>query len=112
MVTGRHAGEVAADALARGDGSTARLGEYEARWRAEIGEELADAVRIQRRLFADPALADAVIRAAALDTRLCRLFALVALGEARLRGHRLEMAGRFLLARLRMRLRRRRGPRP
>ena len=84
----------------------------EARWRAEIGEELADAVRIQRRLFADPALADAVIRAAALDTRLCRLFALVALGEARLRGHRLEMAGRFLLARLRMRLRRRRGLRP
>ncbi|HEX6210440.1 MAG TPA: NAD(P)/FAD-dependent oxidoreductase [Methylomirabilota bacterium] len=112
MVTGRHAGEVAADALARGDGSAARLGEYEARWRAEIGEELADAVRIQRRLFADPALADAVIRVAALDTRLCRLFALVALGEARLRGHRLEIAGRFLLARLRMRLRRWRGPRP
>ena len=104
MVTGRHAGEVAADAVAAGDGSAARLGEYEARWRAEIGDELSDSVRIQRRLFANPALADAVIRAAALDPRLCRLFALVALGEASLRRHRLEMAWRFLLARLRARV--------
>jgi geranylgeranyl reductase family protein len=106
MVSGQHAGEVAADALARGDGSAARLAAYEARWRAEIGEELVDAVRIQRRLFASPALADALIGAAALDGRLCRLFALVALGEARLRAHRLEMTWRFLLARLRTRLRR------
>jgi flavin-dependent dehydrogenase len=105
MVTGRHAGETAAEALAAGDLSTARLAAYEARWRAEIGEELADSLRIQRRLFASPALADAVITAAALDARLCRLFALVALGEASLRRHRLEMAGRFLLARLRRRWR-------
>ncbi len=105
MVTGRHAGEVAAAAIAVGDGSAARLGEYEARWRAEIGDELADSVRIQRRLFGNPALADAVIRAAALDARLCRLFALVALGEASLRRHRLEMTWRFLLARLRARMR-------
>jgi geranylgeranyl reductase family protein len=111
MVTGRHAGEVAADAVTRGDGSAARLEEYEARWRAEIGDELADSVRIQRRLFGNPALADAVIRAAALDGRLCRLFALVALGEASLRRHRLEMTWRFLLARLRGRLRRPRRPR-
>jgi geranylgeranyl reductase family protein len=107
MVTGRHAGEVAAEAVTRGDGSAARLAEYEARWQAEIGDELADSVRIQRRLFGNPALADAVIRAAALDARLCRLFALVALGEASLRRHRLEMTWRFLLARLRGRLRRR-----
>jgi geranylgeranyl reductase family protein len=106
MVTGRHAGEVAADAVTRGDCSAARLAEYDARWRAEIGAELADSVRIQRRLFTNPALADAVIRAAALDARLCRLFALVALGEASLRRHRLEMAWRFLLARVRTRWRR------
>jgi geranylgeranyl reductase family protein len=106
MVTGRHAGEVAADVVASGDGSAARLADYEARWRAEIGDELADSVRIQRRLFANPALADAIIRAAALDARLCRLFALVALGEASLRRHRLEMAGRFFIARLRGRWRR------
>ena len=103
MVTGRHAGEVAADVVASGDGSATRLADYEARWRAEIGDELADSVRIQRRLFANPWLADAIIRAAALDARLCRLFALVALGEASLRRHRLEMAWRFFLARLRSR---------
>jgi geranylgeranyl reductase family protein len=106
MVTGRHAGEVAADAVRAGDGSAARLAGYETRWRTEIGDELADSVRIQRRLFANPALADAVIRAAALDARLCRLFALVALGEASLRRHRLEMAWRFFLARVRSRWRR------
>lgn len=106
MVTGRHAGEVAADAVAAGDASAGRLAAYEARWRAEIGDELVDSVRIQRRLFANPGLADAVIRAAALDARLCRLFALVALGEASLRRHRRELAWRFLLAQLRARWRR------
>jgi len=119
MVTGRHAGEVAAAAIASGDGSAARLGEYERRWREEIGDELADSVRIQRRLFNNPALADAVIRAAGLDARLCRLFALVALGEASVRRHRFEMAWRFFAARIRGRWlgsRRQRaqpfGPRP
>jgi hypothetical protein len=76
-------------------------------WGAEIGEELMDSVRIQRRLFANPALADAIIRAAAADARLCRLFALVALGETSLRRHRLEMARRFFVARLRLWWRRR-----
>jgi len=101
MVTGRHAGEVAADALLAGDTRAARLQAYERRWRAEIGDELADSVRIQRRLFNDPALADSIIRAAALDARLCQLFALVALGEASLRRHRLEMAWRFFLVKVR-----------
>jgi geranylgeranyl reductase family protein len=101
MVTGRHAGEVAAAALTEGDTSAERLAEYQRRWRAEIGDELADSVRIQRRLFHDPALADAIIRAAALDARLRQLFALVALGEASLRRHRLEMAWRFFVARAR-----------
>ena len=106
MVTGEHAGTTAAEALAAGDVSVGSLAAYERRWRAEVGEELADAVRVQRRLFADPALADTIIRAAALDTRLCRLFALVALGEASLRRHRFELTWRFLRARLRMFLRR------
>lgn len=110
MVTGRLAGEAAADALTAGDTSAAALAGYERRWRAEIGDELADALRIQRRLFTSPALADAIIRAAALDARLCRLFALVALGEASLGRHRLEIAVRFLVATLRARWRRPRHP--
>jgi flavin-dependent dehydrogenase len=106
MVTGEHAGTTAADALTAGDASAGSLAAYERRWRAEVGDELADAVRIQRRLFADPSLADTIIRAAALDEKLCRLFALVALGEASLRRHRFELSWRFLRARLRMLVRR------
>ena len=106
MVTGEHAGTTAGEALAAGDASAERLAAYERRWRAEVGDELADAVRIQRRLFADPSLADTIIRAAALDARLCRLFALVALGEASLRRHRFELTWRFVLARLKMLVRR------
>src|SRR2546422_4846745 len=75
MVTGQLAAETAADALARGRCGAAALASYEARWRREIGRELADSLRIQRRLFARPALVDTVIRAAAADRRLCRLLA-------------------------------------
>lgn len=106
MVTGEHAGTTAAEALARSDLSVTALAAYEARWRAEIGHELIDSVRIQRRLFSDPTLADRVIRAASVDGKLCRLFAAVALGEEDLRRHRLEMAWRFAVASLRLRLRR------
>lgn len=106
MVTGEHAGSAAAEALARGDLSAAALAGYERRWREEIGHELIDSVRIQRRLFSDPALADRVIRAAAVDRKLCRLFAAVALGEEDLRRRRLEIAWRFAVASLRLRLRR------
>jgi geranylgeranyl reductase family protein len=105
MVSGEHAGHAVADALAAGDVSAAGLARYEARWRTEIGEELADSVRIQRRLFRSPRLADRVIRAAARDPRLSRLFARVALGDAPLRRHRWEMAWRLLLAPLRPRRR-------
>jgi geranylgeranyl reductase family protein len=98
MVTGQLAGEAAADALAAGDVSAARLAAYQVAWQREIGEELADSVRIQRRLFAHPRLVDRIIRAAAADRRLARLFAAVALGEDSLRRRRLELATRFLLA--------------
>src|SRR5947208_422781 len=101
MVTGQLAGQTAADAGEAGQGGAAGLASYEARWRREIGRELADSLRIQRRLFARPALVDTVIRAAAADRRLCRLLARVALGEEDLRTRKLELALRFLLARFR-----------
>jgi geranylgeranyl reductase family protein len=103
MVTGEHAGRTAAEAVAAGNFDAPALAAYERRWRAEIGEELRDSVRIQRRLFADPALADAIIRAAAWDPKLCRLFARVALGDESLRRRKLELAWRFLLAKVRAR---------
>jgi geranylgeranyl reductase family protein len=101
MVTGQLAGETAARAVATGQTSERALGAYETAWQREIGAELADSVRIQRRLFANPRLVDRVIAAAARDPKLCRLFAKVALGEESLRRRRLEMAARFLLAPLR-----------
>jgi geranylgeranyl reductase family protein len=105
MVTGQLAGDTAAEALAAGDVSARRLARYQVAWQREIGEELADSLRIQRRLFAHPRLVDRVIRAAAADPVLCRLFAAVALGEEPLRRRKLEMAARFLVALAR-------GPRP
>jgi len=104
MVTGEHAGLTLAEALKDGDLSAGRLSAYETRWQREIGEELSDAVRIQRRIFANPALVDSIIRAAAADARLCRLLARVALGEESLRRRKLEMTWRFLMAALRGRL--------
>jgi geranylgeranyl reductase family protein len=101
MVTGQLAGQTAADALAQGRCGATALAAYEARWRREIGRELTDSLRIQRRLFARPALVDTVIRAAATDRRLCRLLARIALGEEDLRTRKLELALRFLLARFR-----------
>jgi flavin-dependent dehydrogenase len=109
MDTGQLAGEVAAQALAEDDVSAARLARYQVAWQREIGEELTDSLRIQRRLFARPGLVDRVIRAAAADPALCRLFAAVALGEESLRRRKLEMAARLLLALARPR-RRRPGP--
>jgi geranylgeranyl reductase family protein len=112
MVTGQLAGEIAARAITADDVCAARLAEYQVAWRREIGEELADSLRIQRRLFAHPRLVDRVIRAAASDPTLCRLFAAVALGEESLRRRRLEIGVRFLLALVRPRRRPDQMPRP
>jgi geranylgeranyl reductase family protein len=101
MVAGEHAGTALAEALATGDLSAAGLGRYEAGWRAEIGEELADSVRIQRRLLRSPRMADRLIRAAARDPTLSRLLARVALGDDSLRRRRWEIAWRVLLASVR-----------
>jgi geranylgeranyl reductase family protein len=103
MVTGQLAGDAAARALAEGDASAARLAAYQVAWQREIGEELTDSLRIQRRLFAHPRLVDRVIRTAAADRELCRLFAAVALGEESLRRRKLAIALRFVLALMRPR---------
>jgi geranylgeranyl reductase family protein len=103
MVTGQLAGDAAARALVEGDVSAARLAAYQVAWQREIGEELTDSLRIQRRLFAHPRLVDRVIRTADADRELCRLFAAVALGEESLRQRKLAIAARFLLATLRPR---------
>ena len=106
MVTGQLAGQAAAHALTAGDVSAARLAGYQVAWQRDIGEELADSLRIQRRLFYHPWLVDHVIRAAAADPTLAWLFAAVALGEESYRRRKLAMAARFLVALARPRRRR------
>jgi geranylgeranyl reductase family protein len=103
MVTGQLAGDAAASALAEGDVSAARLAAYQVAWQREIGEELTDSLRIQRRLFTHPRLVDRIIRTAAADLELCRLFAAVALGEESLRRRKWAIAARFVLAMVRPR---------
>jgi geranylgeranyl reductase family protein len=105
MVTGQLAGEAAAEAIRAGDCSEFAMARYQVRWEQEIGEELRDSVRIQRRLFGAPDRADRIIRAASVDPKLCRLLAAVALGEEPLAAHRGELAWRFAVASLRARLR-------
>lgn len=109
MVTGELAGETAARAVRLGDTSARMLARYERRWRREIGGELADSIRIQRRLFNDRRLVDRIIRAAAEDPRLCHLFASVATGQQTFRRLALEIGARVAAIALRHRLR---GGRP
>ena len=102
MVTGEHAGTTAGEALAAGDTGGA-VGRLRASLAAEVGDDWptrAHPASARRSL-----LADTIIRAAALDPRLCRLFALVALGRS-LRRHRFELTWRFVVARLKMLVRR------
>ena len=61
MVSGELAAASIAEALATGQTADAR---YEARWKAEIGAELKEAVALQRFLFADDRRIDALVAGA------------------------------------------------
>ncbi|OPY28824.1 MAG: Digeranylgeranylglycerophospholipid reductase [Methanocella sp. PtaU1.Bin125] len=77
----RIAGEVAAKAVQEGDTSARRLGEYEKRWRADLGLELAFGMRFRRmygrmtdaemneaiRLLDDPDIAEVMTRYGDID---------------------------------------------
>lgn len=104
MVSGHHAGQAAAQALESGDLTAKNLARYEERWRHEIGGELRHSMMIQRRLFADPGLIDSLIRAAARDPKLRRVFAGVAVGKESLRERWFEIVLRLVAAALRGRI--------
>jgi len=50
-LSGKYAGEVAADAVSAGEATEAALGSYEMRWRARLEEELARHYLIKERLI-------------------------------------------------------------
>lgn len=80
MVSGELAAKAALDAVRAGSYAKTQLRSYEATWNQEIGNELANSVRLQRLLMADPARIDRIVRAAGRHAVLADLLARFATG--------------------------------
>ena len=80
MVSGEHAAHAAINALQSNDFSRAQLGNYERKWKNEIGEDLDKSVSIQRLLLADMSRMNRLVRAAARNRPLAELLARYATG--------------------------------
>ena len=81
MVTGEHAGKTARIAFQSRDWSRQFLQTYDQAVDGEIGEELRKSVSIQRRLFSNPALIDAIVRFASSSSSVRQLLTDYAVGE-------------------------------
>jgi geranylgeranyl reductase family protein len=80
MVSGELAARAALDAIRSGSFAGAQLHGYEAAWKQEIGDELANSVRLQKLLLADPTRIDRIVRAASRHAVLADLLARFATG--------------------------------
>ena len=80
MVSGELAARAALDAIRTGNVAGTQLRRYEAAWKREIGDELANSVRLQKVLLADPARIDRMVRAASRHAVLADLLARYATG--------------------------------
>jgi flavin-dependent dehydrogenase len=80
MVSGELAARAALDAIRVGNFDSAQLREYESAWKREIGDELANSVRLQKLLLADPGRIDRIVRAASRHAVLADLLARYATG--------------------------------
>jgi flavin-dependent dehydrogenase len=80
MVSGELAARAAIDAIRAGNFGSAQLRGYEAAWKREIGDELANSVRLQKLLLADPTRIDRIVRAAGRHAVLADLLARFATG--------------------------------
>ncbi len=80
MVTGELAARAAIDAVRAGNFASAQLSGYERAWKREIGDELANSVRLQKMLLADPTRIDRIVRAASRHAVLADLLARFATG--------------------------------
>ena len=77
MVTGEVAARAAIDAIRTGNFGLSR---YQSAWKREIGDELANSVRLQKMLLADPTRIDRIVRAASRHPVLADLLARYATG--------------------------------
>jgi geranylgeranyl reductase family protein len=91
MVTGELAARAAIEGLRSGE-----LSGYEHAWKREIGHELAQSVRLQRLLLADPGRVDRIVRAAGRHAALAEILARYATGAITHTQFRRSMLGRAL----------------
>lgn len=80
MVSGELAAHAALRAIRAGDFESGQLRGYQRAWKQEIGDELANSVRLQKLLLADPARIDRIVRAASRHAVLADLLARFATG--------------------------------
>ena len=80
MVSGELAARAALEAIRNGNFAGAQLRGYEFAWKQEIGDELANSVRLQKLLLADPTRIDRIVRAASRHPVLADLLARFATG--------------------------------
>lgn len=80
MVSGAHAAQAAIDAIGAGVFAGAQLRSYESAWKKEIGDDLANSVRLQKLLLADPTRIDRIVRAASRHAVLADLLGRFATG--------------------------------
>ncbi|ADV84574.1 NAD(P)/FAD-dependent oxidoreductase [Terriglobus saanensis] len=93
MTSGDLAAVAAMQAVKAERFDTAQLASYEKAWKAEIGDDLAHSVDIQKRLFNDSGRIDSLVRAAGRDARLAELFIGYSMGASsyeELRGYMLK----------------------
>jgi flavin-dependent dehydrogenase len=81
MVSGEHAGRTALDAIRNRNVSAAYLRRHDRACEAEIGHELRKSVVLQKRLYANPALIDSVVRFARRNAAARSLLARFGVGE-------------------------------
>ena len=81
MVSGEHAGQTALDAIRNGNVTAEFLRRHDRACEAEIGPELRKSVTLQKRLFANPALIDSVVRFAKRNATARSLLARFGVGE-------------------------------
>jgi geranylgeranyl reductase family protein len=79
MVSGELAARAAVDAVRADNFANANRG-YESAWKREIGDELANSVRLQKLLLSDPTRIDRIVRAAGRHPVLADLLARYATG--------------------------------
>jgi geranylgeranyl reductase family protein len=81
MVSGEHAGQTALNALRNRNLTADFLRRHDRACEAEIGHELRKSVTLQKRLFANPALIDSVVRFAKRNATARKLLARFGVGE-------------------------------